>query len=169
MAGRRSKKTRPSGSPETLARKREERGIRAVHRRRKRYALAGAVTLFLFAAVGALGFAGTRSERRARDLARIGNGIPAVVQVHDTTCPFCSELRANIREIEEHFSDDVLLIRVADVHTEEGLTFARQYTTQRRVTLLFLDGAGELVDVQVGVQEPDALQRSFNRHARGEL
>ncbi|MFW5827375.1 MAG: hypothetical protein ACOCU4_04750, partial [Alkalispirochaeta sp.] len=100
------------------------------------------------------------------DLTAVGTGVPAVVQVHDITCPVCSELRANVESIEDEFSDEDLLIRVADVATDEGLAFARQHTANRRVTLLFLDGDGTLVEERVGMRSAQDLREAFRAHSR---
>ncbi len=160
---------RAQGSPATVAKKREEKLARAQNRRRRRLALAaGIAVLVLTGAAFAIGGL-NRAERRARDLSLIGRGVPAVVQVHDTTCPICSELRANVKRIENEFDDGDLLIRVADIRDDEGLAFAARHTAQRRVTLLFLDAEGRLVDTQTGVQESDALRRMFALHAAGDL
>jgi hypothetical protein len=105
-------------------------------------------------------------DRRVHDLTPVGGGVPAVVQVHDITCPICSELRANVASIEDEFSEDDLLIRVADIATDEGLAFARRYTANRRVTLLYFDGEGNLVDERVGLRTPDELRREFSQHIR---
>jgi hypothetical protein len=122
--------------------------------------LTGAV----IAVLGLVALQRGRAER-LHDLDIVGRGVPAVVQVHDITCPVCSELRANVRSIEDEFDEESLVIRVADVATAEGLAFARRYTDQRRVTLLYFDGDGDLVDVQSGLQTPGELRLSFSAHA----
>jgi hypothetical protein len=169
MARTRSKKHGHGGSPETIARQREERARHSRRRRHSRFLLAGVTALVLFAAIGAVVYATTRSDRELHNLGAVGKGIPAVVQVHDTACPFCNELRANVRQLEQEFSEEDLLIRVADVDSITGLAFARTHTAQRRVTLLFFDGEGRLVAEQTGVQEVETLRRTFARHLRGEL
>jgi hypothetical protein len=169
MSKSKSGKSKTSGSPRAQARKREEKARRARKRKRLRIASAAGVgALLLIAGVAAV-FAYNRNEERVRDLSDVGTGVPAVVQVHDATCPVCTELRGNVADIEGEFDDDELLIRVADVHSDEGLAFAARYTTARRATLLFIDGNGELVDVHTGAQDIPTLRQSFSRHARGEL
>jgi len=160
---------RAHGFPSTIAKKRDEKQKRAQGRRRNQALLAGAIAALVLTGVGFAVGGLNRAERRVRDLSLIGNGVPAVVQVHDTTCPICSELRANVKRIEREFDDDELLIRIADIHDDDGLAFAARHTAERRVTLLFLDGEGGLVDTQTGVQEPDALRRVFALHAAGDL
>ena len=129
----------------------------------------GAVVALIIAAGSSALYAYNQRENTVRDLSLVGTGVPAVVQVHDVTCPVCRELRSNVNRIDNEFSDDELLIRIADISTTEGNTFARRYTTARRVTLLFIDGDGDLVDVQTGVQSEDALRRAFRQHIAGNL
>ena len=164
-----SGKSKASGSPAAQARKRQEKAQRARRRKRVRVLSAAAVGVLLLIAGATAIFAYSRGQEQARDLSAVGRGVPAVVQVHDATCPVCTELRGNVSEIEGEFDDDELLIRVADVHADEGLAFAARYTTARRATLLFIDGDGELVDVQTGAQDVATLRRSFALHADGEL
>ncbi|MDA3949259.1 MAG: hypothetical protein PF508_08530 [Spirochaeta sp.] len=165
MAKSSSKKHTQPGSPENQAKRRDEKARHAARRRHKRIAVIGAVVVLIALGLGATIAAVERSEDRVHDLTAVGQGVPAVVQVHDTTCPVCSELRANIERIEDDFSDDQLVIRVADIHTDAGERFARRYTTQRRVTLLFLDGEGEITDIQTGLQTAAQLKDSFESHA----
>lgn len=157
------------GSPHNRTRKQAEKAERA---RRARIRKTGLILLIVAAVVVAGGatvtFRANQTEA-LRDLSDVGRGVPAVVQVHDYTCPVCMELRGEIEGIDGEFSDDRLLIRVADVHTEGGLDFARDYTSARRATLLFIDGEGNLVAEQSGAQPAEVLRRTFERHANGEL
>jgi hypothetical protein len=74
-----------------------------------------------------------------------------------------------VERIEGDFADEQLLIRVADVHSEEGLAFAGRYTEARRATLLYIDGEGNLVSEVSGAQGEATLRRTFESHAAGEL
>ncbi|HKK49371.1 MAG TPA: thioredoxin family protein [Alkalispirochaeta sp.] len=157
---------RSSGSPLARERQREEQKMkaRAQHRRRAIFTVAAVVLgVGAVAAVIAMTDGGGGDSH---DLSSVGTGVPAVVQVHDITCPVCSELRANVESIEDEFDDSELLIRVADIATDEGLAFARRHTANRRVTLLFLDGQGNLVDERVGLRSPDELRDAFSEHSR---
>ena len=169
MSKRKKRKSPSSGSHESLERKRAEKALRARRRKQKSVIRAVAVAAVIVVAGGGALFAynqaANQRESHARDLSAIGTGVPAVVQVHDVTCPVCTELRANVERIEDDFSDADLLIRVADIRVDEGLAFARRYTTARRATLLFIDGDGELVDVQSGMQSAADLRRAFEQHA----
>jgi hypothetical protein len=169
MSSSKSRKQKAQGSPETRARKSEEKQQRKARRRRNRTVAIGAVGALVVLATGAGLYMYNRGEDQVRDLSAVGRGVPAVVQVHDATCPICSELRANVERIDHGFSEDELLIRVADVHTDAGVEFAARYTTARRATLLFIDGDGELVDVHTGALEPADLELLFARHAAGDL
>lgn len=165
MAKSRSKKHTQPGSPENQAKQRDDKARRAARRRHKQFAVVGAVVVLVALGAGATLVAVERGEERVRDLTAVGQGVPAVVQVHDTACPVCSELRANIERIEDDFPEDQLVIRIADIHTDAGERFARRYTTQRRVTLLFLDGDGEITDIQTGLQTAAQLKDAFESHA----
>ena len=166
MSRARSKKSTLKGSPANREKQREEKAQRAKHRKRIR-ALRGALIAAAVLAVGggAL-FALNMREEKVLDLSVVGTGTPAVVQVHDITCPVCTELRRNVERISGDYSDRELLIRVADVATEEGLAFAAGYTAARRATLLFIDGDGELIDEHSGALTPADLRILFDRHAQ---
>lgn len=157
------------GSPENQARKREERKAQARKKRRKRLLMALSIVALTAVAAGAGITLFNRRAEAVRDISAVGQGVPAVVQVHDNTCPICTELRSTVARIEGEFADDNLLIRVADIHTDEGLAFAARYTSARRATLLFIDGRGNLVAEQSGAQAADVLRRNFELHAAGEL
>jgi hypothetical protein len=162
---RKRKGSTPRGAPDRQLSKTDAQAARRKERRTRRRLVVGATSLgAILIVIGIIAFQRGREERLL-DLADVGRGVPAVVQVHDITCPVCSELRANIRSIEDEFDEETLLIRVADVATPEGLAFVRQYTDLRRVTLLFFDREGELVDVQSGLQTPGELRQRFGSHA----
>lgn len=164
MARKRKGSTR-SGNPDRQVSRTEVQAARRRERQTRRLVTGGVVaTAAILAVLGLVAFQRGR-DQRLHDLTAVGRGVPAVVQVYDITCPICSELRANVRTIEGEFAEDALVIRVADVATPGGLAFVRQYTDLRRVTLLFFDSAGELVDVQSGLQTPPELRRTFTAHA----
>ena len=100
-----------------------------------------------------------------RDLSNVGRGVPSIVQVHDVQCPVCSELRRNVERVARDFSDEDLVIRIADIRSDDGLAFASRHTTARCTTLLFIDGEGELVDIRSGLQSEESLRRDFEEHA----
>ncbi|MFW6251167.1 MAG: thioredoxin family protein [Alkalispirochaetaceae bacterium] len=157
------------GSPQNRAKQREERTKKAHGKKRKKVIFSVAILLLVLLAAGGTITIFGRQVEKANDLSQVGKGVPAVVQVHDNTCPVCTELRATVERIEGDFSDETLLIRVADVHTEEGLEFAGRYTDARRATLLYIDGDGNLVNEISGAQGEAALRRTFRALAAGEM
>jgi hypothetical protein len=163
MARKQNAGTR-SGAPHRQQSRTEARAARRKERRTRRILVGAVIAAGVFLAVAGIIVVQRGRDERIHDLADVGRGVPAVVQVHDITCPVCSELRANVRQVEGEFDPDTLVIRVADVATPEGLAFVGQYTDQRRVTLLFFDAEGELVDVQSGLQTPAELRLSFSAH-----
>lgn len=154
-----------SGSHATRARKKEAKNLRARSRQRKRTALWVSAAVVVILITGVAFSVGNQKQQALYDLSEIGQGVPAVVQVWDITCPICNDLKANVGRIRGDFEDNALLIRVADVATEEGVAFASRYTVQRRQTLLYIDESGQLVDEQIGLQEVDDLRQAFERHA----
>jgi hypothetical protein len=151
------------------ARKREEKAQRAQKRRRARILRSAALALLIALVGGGVLYALNQRANEVYDLSRIGRGTPAVVQVHDITCPVCTELRGNVERIQDEFADNDLLIRVADVDDEAGVAFAARYTDARRATLLFLDGDGELVQEYQGALSTGELRELFSLHAEGGL
>ena len=95
------------------------------------------------------------------DLSVIGNGVPTVIQVHDTGCQLCQKLRDNVNAVKGEFRDRIQF-RIADIHTAEGRALASHYDVPH-VTLLLFDSKGELVTTLHGVREPESLRPSFKR------
>jgi hypothetical protein len=152
------------GSPRSQERKQAEKEARRQKRRTQRVLRGTLLAAVVLALGGGMIYAAQQRAAREYDLTVIGSGVPAVVQVHDVTCPFCNDLRANVRAIEGEFDADELHLKIADIATEEGLRFAARHTEQRRVTLLYFDGAGQLTDVQSGVRTPEELRDAFRAH-----
>ena len=167
MAKTRSSKQR-GGSPQKQQQRKQEKARAAHSRRRKRVLSVVAVAVLVVAGIGAFSYADRLSREAARDLSTIGTGTPAVVQVHDPTCPICTELRNSVRSVEDDFDDSELLIRVADLTTEEGFAFATEYQSQS-ITLVFLDGDGDRVTSVSGRRSPEQVRDLFERHIAGEL
>lgn len=72
-----------------------------------------------------------------------------------------------MRAIAGEFDPAELHLKIADVGTADGLAFAAEYTDQRRVTLLYFDGAGRLTDVQSGLRTLQELRQAFRAHIAG--
>lgn len=99
------------------------------------------------------------------DLSAIGNGIPAIVQVHDPQCPLCRALQVETRRALRDFPDGALQYRIANITTASGSAFAGRYGVGH-VTLLLFDGAGEMKRVIRGPSHRDLLRDAFAAHLR---
>lgn len=120
----------------------------------------GAVALLGAGYIGTRMFRGYQSEH---DLTRIGQGIPAVVQVHDPQCPECTELQRETRKAMNEFDEDNLLYLVADLNQAKGQAFARQHNVSR-VTLVLMDARGERTQVLRGVRTRVELKTALASH-----
>ena len=98
----------------------------------------------------------------SHDLSVVGKGIPAIVQIHDTSCALCNQLRRNADSAIKPFGDR-LLYRIADISTPQGRQLQRRHDVPH-VTLLLFDGEGELRNVLTGVKSNEVLQRAFEIH-----
>lgn len=119
--------------------------------------------------VAALGGAGwylveeVRATIREEDLSRIGNGIPAVVQIHDPQCPRCAALQREARDAMSGFGEDELQFLVANIRSEKGRRLANAHGVGH-ITLLLFDGAGRRRDVLVGPNTSENLTHAFRAH-----
>ena len=100
---------------------------------------------------------------REFDLSKIGNGVPAVVQVHDPNCPICRSLQKEVRAAMDDFADDELQYLVANIKHEDGRALARAHDVPH-VTLLLFDGGGERRLILRGENKADYLHDAFRRH-----
>ena len=123
-----------------------------------------------YGALGAIGLAAgwwfvsdVRAHWHEHDLTRIGDGAPAVVQIHDPDCALCRELQRETLRALEAFDDADLQYVVANIRTSDGARFANAHGVQH-VTLLLFDGDGARRDVIVGTQTSAVLKRRFQRH-----
>lgn len=104
------------------------------------------------------------ADLHEQDLTRIGQGVPMVVQVHDPMCPTCLSLQKQVRRAMEAFGDEELQYAVASLDKPEGRDLAIRHGVGK-ITLLLFDARGERRDILHGVQQSDALERLFRRHA----
>jgi len=102
------------------------------------------------------------SDMAERDLTRLGQGTPTVVQVHDPSCNDCSILQTEARAALRNFDDADLSYLIADLTSAEGAAFAREHGVGR-VTLMLFDADGRPVDVMTGIRDRAALQLRFER------
>lgn len=100
---------------------------------------------------------------REQDLSRIGNGTPAVVQIHDPQCPSCVALQREARKALADFDDDELQYLVANIRKADGRALAAAHGVGH-VTLLLFDAQGQQRGVLAGANESENLKRAFQRH-----
>ncbi|WP_299045731.1 hypothetical protein [uncultured Tateyamaria sp.] len=112
---------------------------------------------------GVWGISSFRTYAAEHDLTRVGNGDPAIVQIHDPQCPTCTALQKQTRRALRDFDDCGMTYLVADINTPEGAAFARRYNAPH-VTLLLFDGAGELQRKVQGLQQAATLAEVFAAH-----
>lgn len=118
-----------------------------------------------FVGAGAWAVSGIRAVAAEQDLSLIGKGAPAVVQIHDPQCSMCTELQREARKALKCFDDEEFVYLVASIRTKEGSAFAAKHGVPH-VTLMLIDGAGNVQDVLNGVRQHDELKPIFTRHLR---
>lgn len=128
---------------------------------------------------GALGLAATggaaywatgsfRAYAAEHDLTRLGQGSPAIVQVHDPQCPMCTNLQKQTRAALKSFDDCGLIYLVADINTAKGAALAAKHGVPH-VTLLLFDAQGQLLHSLNGVHSKAQLEPVFARHKAATL
>jgi len=100
------------------------------------------------------------------DLSKIGNGRPAIVQIHDPQCPVCLALQRETRDALSAFNQSDFEYLVANIRSKEGSDFANKYFVPH-VTLLLFDGQGKLSKVLNGPNNSDFLKAEFANHLAG--
>ncbi|MEP1768709.1 MAG: hypothetical protein ABJJ53_18980 [Sulfitobacter sp.] len=129
-----------------------------------------------WAGVGVLGAAGVAaggawavsSFNRSvdeRDLTKIGQGVPAVVQIHDPSCPLCNALQRETRKALAGMKDGAPVYIIADLTQTEGAVFA-QHNNVQHVTLMLFDAQGNRVDTLTGTRTRKELSERFTRLMR---
>lgn len=120
-------------------------------------------------AVPVLGVAGYVTTQRVQasicelDLSKIGDGLPAVVQVHDPQCNLCVTLQRQTRRALRAYDGETHHFLVANIATTEGQFFARRHGVGN-VTLVLLDGAGLQTGVVRGPLTTEALADAIEAH-----
>ncbi len=102
-----------------------------------------------------------QKKRALHDLSVIGAGKPVVVQIHDTSCPICRQLKSRTSKVLE--DQDAVEYRIADILTEEGRTLAQKYSVQK-TTLLFFDAKGKHLDTVFGLQTIEQIEDRIARN-----
>ena len=98
-----------------------------------------------------------------QDLSRIGNGTPAVVQIHDPDCSLCAALQREARKALADFEDGELQFLVANIRSAEGKRLAAAHGVGH-VTLLLFDADGRRRSTLVGSNTSEDLKQAFRRH-----
>jgi hypothetical protein len=151
-----STKVSPAISSRNSLQKKAKHRIRTIRR--------SVMVLVVLVMAGGAGFTAFKNNYDiAHDLSVIGQGVPTVVQIHDTKCPLCLRLRSDANSAMVRFSDEDLLFFVADVTTPEDQGLMRKYNVSK-VTLLLFDRDGKLNRSLNGVKSDDVLHQAFLAH-----
>lgn len=102
------------------------------------------------------------------DLSKIGQGVAAIVQIHDPNCSMCAQLMRSTRQALSTIEDGKLEYAVANIKTTEGRNFAARYNAPH-VTLLLFDARGNLVQTINGIQQSATLEPIFERLSKGRI
>lgn len=105
-----------------------------------------------------------RAFAAEHDLTRVGQGKPAIVQIHDPQCAMCTELQREARAALKCYETADLIYLVASIRTEEGSAFAAAMGLPH-VTLVLMDGDGGVSEVLQGVRGRNELKDHFDRMA----
>lgn len=99
------------------------------------------------------------------DLASIGNGrIASVVQIYDSNCRLCSQLKRNVLAVHADFKDKVQF-KIANIGTTKGRRFANRYNVPH-VTLLFFDKKGNRTNTMQGVSSSENIEQALTALSR---
>lgn len=97
------------------------------------------------------------------DLSVIGQGTPAVVQIHDPQCSLCAELQRQTRAALRGVDENALMYKIANIRNAEGRAFQAGHGLAH-VSLVFLDANGQRVHVIEGVTPADEIRAALVRH-----
>lgn len=128
---------------------------------------AGAGILGLGVVGGGTAWAVTSFKRsvQERDLSRLGQGVPSIVQVHDPQCPICNALQRETRKALSNMEGEKPVYLIADITQTPGAVFA-QVQAVPHVTLLLFDAQGNRVETLSGSRTRDQLMPVFERLMR---
>lgn len=107
-----------------------------------------------------------RKKTRNHDLSVIGNGTPAIIQMHDPGCPTCRRLKGAVEQTMKGV--DTVNVRIADLSTKKGREFQTRYNYPK-TTLLFFDADGKHRHTMSGVQTPEAIKNAIRVHIQPDL
>jgi len=117
------------------------------------------------AVAGYFTFGYLQSAVAEADLSKIGNGKPAIVQIHDPQCPLCRKLQEQTRSVLSNYDDDKFTYLVANIKTKKGAEFAGQYGVPH-VTLLLFDKSGKMVQIVRGPTNESILEGALSAHLK---
>lgn len=128
----------------------------------------GFLTLTALAIPGVWLIMDRRSREAAADISVIGGDKPVIIQVHDPGCPICRRLKRTVESVHPEF-DSSLELRVVDITTRAGASFAREHDVGPRTLMLF-NRSGNVHRVLEGPRQEDELREVFTalaRHGQG--
>lgn len=123
----------------------------------------GAIALPVLGVAGYFSIGYVQASICELDLSKIGNGTPAIVQIHDQNCSLCRTLQRQSRQALRAFDDERFEYLVANIDTAEGAALAAQHGVQH-VTLLLFDGAGDMIQIVRGPTTAEDLGAIFAAH-----
>ena len=132
-------------------------------RRFLRLARNGAIAVPVVGVAGLFSVRAVQATIHESDLGRVGQGVPAVVQIHDPQCPLCQTLQRQTRRALRAYDDDQAVFLVANIASAEGSAFAARYGVPH-VTLLLFDARGRMQQVVRGPLETDAFRTILAGH-----
>lgn len=118
--------------------------------------------------IGLAGFFSVRSVQATiceADLTKVGQGLPAIVQIHDPNCHLCAALQNQTRRALRSYDADSHQFLVANIATEDGGAFAAKHRVPH-VTLVLFDKRGKMTQVVRGPIEQDALENIIAAHMK---
>lgn len=123
----------------------------------------GAIGAALLVGGGYIGVRSVQASICEIDLTKVGNGTPAIVQIHDPNCAICATLQREARKAIKSMNGDQPEFLVANIKTLEGSTFAADHGVPH-ITILLFDGKGEMQQVIRGPHSRDQLKPIFENH-----
>lgn len=109
-------------------------------------------------------YAYMQNSKVEHDLSVVGNGTATVVQIHDPGCRLCNQLKSNLGDVKDEYTDKVQF-KTANILKQKGKNFAAKYQVPH-VTLLFFDKKGTRVDTLQGVSSSADIKSSLDRLVR---
>lgn len=123
----------------------------------------GALVAVVVGIVGYFAVGSVQASLQERDLSRLNNGRLTIVQIHDTSCSSCAILQKETRAALKQFDEGALQYLIADLATDEGLTFAGLFGVSY-TTLMLFDKEGRPQGTYQGVRNRDELIQLFKSH-----